>query len=104
METWLVEHPGEIGTTSAASLRAAGYKKSSTRMSMYVGLNPTRRGYCIAAHRVGGSGTQTWHYLVYDSLSGGLNGGKVWDWSSASPPGAAACSGANSAFPLVWLG
>lgn len=104
METWLTDHPDAGGTTNAAELRAAGFRPSSPQLNIYAGVNPANQGYCIAAYRYNSSAAQTWHYIVYDSLAGGMmNGGKVWDWSGASPPGSVACVGANVNFPMQWL-
>lgn len=97
METWIADNPGQPGTDDPAALRAAGFKRSSNFNFVYAGINPTNDGYCLVASNSRSSAGNTWNYVVYDSLAGGLmNNGRLWDWSGTHPPGSKACVGANA--------
>jgi type IV pilus assembly protein PilA len=77
-ETWLVDNPSAIGTTDAAALAAAGFKRSPGNV-FWVYLNATTGTYCLLARNPGDSmgGITEWG-VVYDTASGGLrDGGRI---------------------------
>lgn len=76
-ETYLTDHPDEQTIPDRATMLAMGYKKRNGN-AVYVGYNPTRGGYCLAARVINATPTNRW--IFYDSAAGGfLNGGKHLD-------------------------
>lgn len=74
-ETYLTDYPHLQSAPNAAALTALGFKKTPGNI-IFVGQNPTRGGYCIAARSNRDSAPET-SWIFYDSAAGGfLNGGK----------------------------